>query len=618
MFNQVCHIARLGMLSLCLLLIVHDHVCGQKADSTKVSKKKNNILQAAINAVSRSVPNDSTVLVNTPAETPFLPFEGKVIRRVIIKEFGFDKIFEDTSHRIKYFGTRLLNSLHKKTRNWVIKENMFIHEGNTLNAYKVADNERYLRTLNFIQDARILVNYIPGNNDSVDIVVITKDLFSLTAELSDLSADRFKGRIGDANVLGMGQSVRFTTLVDQKRTPHFGYELLYTKSNIGNSFINASLAYTTINSNIGDGREDEQGWIARLDRPLYSQYAHIAGALTIGRTQSTNAYNLPDSEYYNYKYNLYDGWIGYNLDVKKLLANKERRKRAFISARYFRNYFTQAPYQVAKDYNLKFDNKQAALGQITFFKQDFYKTNYLYGFGTTEDIPYGYNVSLTSGWYEQKTLGRLYIGVDANRYFVSKRGSILQYFLRAGSFFHENGFQDANILAGATYFSRLILYNNLKIRQYVRFSAARQFNRTTFDPLRIDNTFGVRYMSTDSIVGDRRISLHSETYFFLKYKIFGFQFAPFTFGDVCMLTPEQKPINKSDFYYSLGGGLRTRNNNFVFGTIELRFAYFPRRGDTNNGFKVMLQSDLNFRYNNNYIKAPSIIQVNDDDNNSIY
>src|SRR5690606_39828076 len=57
--------------------------------------------------------------------------------------------------------------------------NLFIRENTKLNPYKIADNERFLRTIEYIQDARIIVIPIP-ETDSVDLVVITKDLFSLT------------------------------------------------------------------------------------------------------------------------------------------------------------------------------------------------------------------------------------------------------------------------------------------------------------------------------------------------------------------------------------------------------------------------------------------------------
>jgi len=56
-----------------------------------------------------------------------------------------------------------------------------VKEKSLLSSYKLADNERLIRSLDFIQDARILVNYIPDNPDSVDLIVVVKDLFSIGA-----------------------------------------------------------------------------------------------------------------------------------------------------------------------------------------------------------------------------------------------------------------------------------------------------------------------------------------------------------------------------------------------------------------------------------------------------
>lgn len=601
------------------MLAINSVLHAQKDSTTVVPRKKSNIMQAAINAVSRSHSSDTgQVILNTKSETPFLAYEGKGIRHIIIRQFGFEKTFTDTSRGIKYFGTRLLNSLHKNTRQWVIRNNLFLKEGSTLNALKVADNERFLRTLNFIQDARILVNYLPDNPDSVDLVVITKDLFTITAEINDFSPDRQKFRVGDANVMGIGQRLQFTSLMDKRRNPSYGFDVLYTKTNICNTFINASLDYSRINHNRRDGTENESAWYFTLERPLVSQYKHMAGALTIGNSQSYNTYGQPDSTFYHYRYSNYDIWVGYNLDVKKILANKKRSLRKFVSLRYLQNNFSEIPYQVQGKYDQRFNDRKGVLGQITFFKQDFYKTNYIYGFGTTEDMPYGYNVALTAGWYKQFNLSRPYAGIDANRYIASNKGDFIQYFIRAGGYLHQNSLQDASVLLGTSLFSRLFLYKNLKLRQYIRFSYTRQFDRVALDPLRINNPFGLRYFISDSLQGDRRMSLHSETFFFLKYKAFGFQFAPFVFGDATLLTPEKTSISKSNMYYGLGGGVRTRNENLVFGTIELRAIYFPRKVENLNTFKVQINTNLRFRYNTNFVKAPDVIQLNTDDGNNIF
>jgi len=603
------------------LVFLHFSVYAQINDTANGTRKKHkNIFQSVINAVTRSHVDLSmqASVLNSKNEALFLPFEGKGIRHIIIKQFGFDKTFADTSKEIKYFGEKFVDRLHRNTRDWVIRNNLFIKEKTVLNANIVADNERYLRSLEYMHDARILVYTIPNEPDSIDLVVITKDFLSLTAELNDATTNRFKTKIGDANIMGTAQKVQFTALLEKKRDPDFGFEILYRKSSIASTFINATVGYTKINPDLNDYTKDEHSWHVNLERPLVSQYLHVAGALMGGHYQTYNNYAKPDSVFYQYRYNIFDAWIGYNLGVRKFLFIKSVKNRQFISLHYFRNKFTQVPYQVDDKFNFRFNDRQAILAQFTFFRQNFYKTNYVFGFGITEDVPYGYNIALTTGWYKQLHLERPYVGVDANRYVVTNRGNVLQYFLRTGTFLNTGQFQDAAILVGASTFSRVFFYNNLKIRQYLRLSYTRQFNRVGLDPLGINNVFGLRYFNLDSASADQRISLHTETFLFLKYKLLGFKFAPFAFGDVALLTPEYKSFSKSKFYYGLGGGVRIRNENVVFGTIELRFIYFPRKSKQNNAFKFTLNTSIRFRYNNNYVKAPDIIQLNSDYNNNIY
>lgn len=147
---------------------------------------------------------------------------------------------------------------------------------------------------------------------------------------------------------------------------------------------------------------------------MVSQYLHIAGAVKLAHSQTYNNYVKPDSLFYYYHYDTYDAWIGYNLGVRKFLFLKSIRNRQFISIRYFRNRFNRLPYQLSDGFNFRFNDREAILAQFTFFKQNFYKTNYVFGFGIIEDVPYGYNIALTTGWYKQLQVGRFYTGVDAN------------------------------------------------------------------------------------------------------------------------------------------------------------------------------------------------------------
>src|SRR5581483_3086196 len=117
---------------------------------------------------------------------------------------GFEKMVVDTSRNLQSFISRTANKLHKNSRESVIRNNMFVREGLPLNAYRVADNERLLRNLNFIMDARIYVRPISKNSDSVDLVVVTRDVFSLSGDLSSKIPTRYQFGIQDINFGGLG------------------------------------------------------------------------------------------------------------------------------------------------------------------------------------------------------------------------------------------------------------------------------------------------------------------------------------------------------------------------------------------------------------------------------
>lgn len=584
--------------------------------------RNNNIFQWLRNAVTKGSPDSATMAaaLNTKSESPFKPYQGKIIRHIYIRGYGFEQTFTDTGRRLQYFGTKALNHLHRKTRDWVIRNSLFIKENTAVNPFKLADNERLIRNLNFIQDARILVSSLPDNPDSVDLVVVFKDLFSINGAIGSLGFPPFsiRGNISEANFLGMGQRVQVGSNVEQRRSPSFGGELLYTKYNIAGTFINVTGALTQIRNDLYPSSPDERAWYIRMDRPLYAPYAKIAGGLLIGNFQDFNVYNNADSVFWKYKYHTYDGWIGWNVGSHRFLNNTSVRDRRFASVRYFRNDFDSIPYQVGKNFNWRFNSREAALGSFTFFRQDFYKTNYVYGFGTTEDLPIGYNVAVTSGWYRQLYLNRWYTGVDANDYVVTKKGGFIQYFLRAGMFLYRGQIQDASTLAGASYYSPLFLFGGLKARQYINFSFSREYNRIGIDPLTINNVFGLRYFTGDSTFGEQRVTLHSETTVFLNYRLLGFKFAPFAFGDLSFLTPESGTFQKSALYHGIGAGMRTRNENLVFNTIEFRMVYFPRKTEQNNSFKIMINTGLQFRFNTSYVHQPDVVFLNTDGLNSIY
>lgn len=603
------------------ILLFTQQIHGQ--ETKKHIRKKNQFLHNIFTRIKSSVTvskTDSTIkatVLNTKSVIPFNEFSGKVIRTVTTEELGFEKKFTDTSKRFNYYGTRILNALHTDTYDWVIRDNLFIKKGSRLNPYLISDNERYLRSLEFIQDARIVVKPVKGSEDSVDIVVITKDLFSITGSADIGGLARQKITLAETNLAGAGQKVQITSLRDMNRRPVFGYDFLYSKNSLRHSYITATIGHSHINSD-RTGRDNVAATYLLLDRPLISPYSRFAGGLELRFNKSENLYRESDTLFRKYQNASFDGWAGYNLGLKKLLEDNNSRNRTFVAVRYLRNKFLETPVQFSKGYNTLFNSVNAVLGEVTFFKQEFYKTNYIYGFGTTEDVPYGYNVAFTGGWYKQLDLSRPYFGINANRYVAAERGKFTQYFLRSGVFINKGKFEDVSVLAGGSLYSRLFLFQHFKMRQYLQYSYTRLFNRVIYDPLQINNPLGLRNFRADTLRGSQRITMYAESIFFAKLKLLGFQLAPFGFAAGTLLTGQDNNFKRSDIYSGIGGGLRTRNVNLVFATAEIKFIYFPRKAQEMNAFRISFTGNIRFRYNSNYIRSPDIIRLNTADTNSFY
>ncbi len=594
-----------GSLLLCFLILstfLYAQVDTVKRDTTRLIDKiqHSRASEALMHSITRS--NLGDTIFNAKSEDIFMRHQGRIIRHIYINHIGFDKTMYDTTRNFKNVITRVGNALHSNTKDWVIRDNLFISEGDQLNPYKLADNERYLRDLGFILDARIKVKRVRG--DSVDLIVTTRDVFSLGASASPRDPTRYKFKIRDNNLAGWGQRLQINGLVQGDRDPIFGSDIIYTKSSLGGTLTNLSVGFTTLNTGSSYGEENEYAAYLRLDRPLISPYSRLAGGLELSHNWSANTFHAEDSLFRRYNYNVTDLWGGYNIGIN---SNIKNRVRHFISARIFQQKFPDRPIQ--DSLNPIYNDQKFVLGQFTFFKQNFYKTRYIYGFGRTEDVPYGYNISLVTGWTSQLYLKRFYLGTNVEHTIANKKGDFYQYLFRGGLFLRESELQDVSLLFSASINTRLYMYKHVTFRQYFRLGYTAIINHKINPLLYLDNDYGVHGLSADSLRGVQRVGFHTETVFYTKWKLLGFRFAPLVFGDIGFLPKGTRHIFYSEPYYGLGLGIRTRNENLIFGTVEARCSFYPRVED-GSYFKLSLRTNLKIKSTGNLVRAPGFNQYN--------
>ncbi len=547
-------------------------------------------------------------VIDQRSEKAFLPWQGKIIRNIAIEHIGFERDFYDTTRVVRMRRVaRLANRLHTATRRQMIRDNLFIRSGRPLDPYKLADNERYLRDLDFLLDATITVVPLEHTADSVDLVIYTRDVFGLGGSFSPRSVDRYRFGVYDVNVGGYAQRIGFNGLYDASRSPRVGSQVLYSKYSVAGSLINASLSFTQLNNGSSLGLEDEYAVYLRLDRPLVSPYTRMAGGLEVSRNWSVNVYNKSLAEFRHYSYNITDVWAGYNLGIHNRLEN---RGRHFIGIRIFDQHFNRRPAQPEEETNPLYNNQRYWLGEISFFKQNFYKTRYIYGFGRTEDVPYGRQLTLVAGRVSQLQLTRPYVGAEFTRSVVRKNGDFTTLTVNAGGFFRNGRAEDVVLAGQLTFFSRIMEWNRNKVRQSLTLAYSTLFNQQALVPLTLRSELGLRSFPADSLLGNKRLGAQAETLLFTPGSLLGFRFAPLVFAGVGLIAGPGEDLFHQPAWMSLGAGVRTRNENLVFGTIDLRFFYYPRTTESISPFRITLSSNLQVKYTAGFIKKPQLVQYN--------
>ena len=566
----------------------------EKNDSTKKKSATRKAVNMGLGLITTS---EKDTILNELSTDAFKPFENKIIRNIHVEFIGFERSIYDSTKRVNKIVTNVANALHGRTKEHIIRNHLFIKKNAPLNPYLLADNERFLRDLDFIMDARLVVTTIAGT-DSVDITAVTRDVFSLGGRIGGSpSAPQFS--IYDANLAGQGQRVEFTALIDGSRNPTFGYAAYYRKRSLWGSLVDVALGYTQLNTGTSFGDENEYAYYLLVNRPLVSPYSRLAGGMEISNNWSVNVYNKPDSIFLDYNYKVFDTWMGYNMGVKNSFAN---RNRYFIALRYLDGYFLNSPdqeeYQDDRDYN----SIKGVLSEFTFYRKNYYKTRYIFGFGRTEDVPYGYTAAITLGYLRELHLDRPYAALKFDYGQASKKGNFYQFNFETGGYLDHSKLEDIVINTSASYYTKAFNVGNSKLRGTAGLGFTQLFNRTTNDYLYVGKS-EVRGISADTINGTQRFQAHFETVLYTPRSILGFRFAPFVGADWalldCINCEEDKPK-----IFGFDAGLRARNENLIFGTIELRFIYIPDDGTGDSEFKIEYRQNLNVKNTGTFAEKP--------------
>jgi len=163
-------------------LFINNHLKSDQFYDTLINRaSKNNITKAALNLLLVSEPNKGKFIgvEDIRNEEYFNLYKGKTIRNIdVLKLDVFGPSLTDTSKQSNRWIDQLGKNTHIKTRDFIIRNNLFFDVGDTIDPVILTDNERLLRSLNYITNASIQIAEIPDLPDQVDVLVVSKDVYS--------------------------------------------------------------------------------------------------------------------------------------------------------------------------------------------------------------------------------------------------------------------------------------------------------------------------------------------------------------------------------------------------------------------------------------------------------
>ena len=508
------------------------------------------------------------------SESLFVPFKGKVIRRiriVTLDPFGTSTL--DTLKKAQTGIGAALNKVHVQTRTFVIRKNLFIKEGDTIDPFILAENEKNIREMPFINNVYTLVTCADSTCNSADVTIITKDVWSIGFDVTSATTSKTNVSIYDGNFLGVDDRISMNISAMFRRAPFSRVDgASYTYNNIAGTFLNSQVNYST--DDLGN-----QAVGGQLNRSFYSNKTKWAGGVGFqynkmvypkGNTKDEPEPE-PDISYFD-ELNL---WAGRAFQLK----NIPKPTRFVITESFYHREFTSRP-EITIDMNKAYYNTTQLFTGFALSTNNYYLSDYFLQFGKTENVPYGKYFKVTLGPEMTDYYIRFYGSVDISAgNFV---GGIGYFSGRTvlGGYYYQNSIEDAVVKVSIKYVTPLFLTPNKKFRfRSYLFSDYRygfNFRKNNLDYTNINSDLKIEKVKFDTIFhGLKSLSANLSLVMYTPLYFYGFKFAFTMHLEGGFVSGEGESLFSKSFYSGLGLGILVHNDNLIFPTFLLSGFYYP-------------------------------------------
>ncbi|WP_226163332.1 BamA/TamA family outer membrane protein [Hymenobacter terricola] len=527
----------------------------------------------------------------------------KIVRRIDIRTLdAFGYSLTDSTRQPRTFLEKSGNALHIKTSRSRVRQVLLFRPGQPLQPQALAESERLLRQTPEILDARVLVNEVTTTRDSVDIEVLTTDVFSITAGIEVGTPTAGLITFGDDNFLGQGHQLANSYRYGRDLPQAWAYEGSYTAP--FRHFVYAQARYRNEFNYRSGG--------ASVKRDFYSPSARYAGALSLDSYSQNVALAAPPEGqpyvYYPLRYFVQDAWVGRSLRLRSYDLGYENPGRIIVAARIYRTEYSAIP-------TVDYRPGTLLLGTVGYSVRRYYKDRYLFGFGRTEDVPTGTLISFTAGYDVNRVIPRRYFDARIAAASFSTRSGYLYAAVDLSGYQRLDAGRDwEQGLLGTelTAFTKLYHFGNWQYRHFLTSKGTIGINRRPGENLQgINNERGLRgFSSSAPILATSRFVLNYETTVFTPLSLLGFRLATIAFADAAWVS--DRPTGGTPFagapYTAFGLGLRFRNEFTALRTFQILVGYYPRGLTAPNGVRLFETARETVTFNDFGLGSPGTAQ----------
>ncbi len=513
---------------------------------------------------------------------------GKTIRDIRLSSIPpFGGSVYDTTIVPKTWFERLGNKLRFETAPGIIRKTITFSNGDSLRKMDLADSERLLRGLSFINDARIVAYVCPDDTSSVNINVYVQDRYPLAGSVT-VKDDQPQITLTNKNILGRGFALNNTLAAPSFDESQWGFRETFRAENIMGHYVNLELDYANLRKH--------HFFSGSVDKAFLLPETKYAGGISFNRSYiNYSIADYPSTEWNNpINYRRQNYWLGRSFTLNP--ENSTVRSNLYLLGRYmninfFNNDSPESPV---------FRSGEFFFTGVGFSRREYYRNKLIYSYGKTEDVPYGFLSTLSYGYHQNDTLSRHFLALHYSygKALIPSKG-YLYFSGDISSYFNKTTTEQGCVNLRSQYISPLIPVGTSQLRSFFELQYVKGFNRLNGEMLYIDERVnGLRgFDYKNQIAGTEKAVFKSEQVFFTRLEPLGFKFAIFSFLDMAFLKENNKGLFEHSPYFSFGAGLRIRNDHMVFNTLQIRLAIMPRvpSGELPGSFRITGEPVTNFR-----------------------